>query len=212
MTTTGLIDMDIEELFSPDKIYLTTAAIAVVALFFVSVLAGISVRQRSQGLKSRARYRPRKRLMEGPEKLCFQLLVELFGEKFYVIPQVEVSALLNHKVGSQDRQTAKRFIENKTVDFVLCNKRSLCPICAVKLADPADKPVKKASRNPLDVTPQDLKKFFKSAHLPLVYLTKPETLNRSYLIDEFSKEVYETSRLGRARKNSKDDKKTKNKK
>ena len=30
--------MDIEELFSPDKIYLTTAAIAVVALFFVSVL------------------------------------------------------------------------------------------------------------------------------------------------------------------------------
>lgn len=191
--------MDIEELFSPDKIYLTTAVVAVVGLFFVSVLAGISVRQRSQGLKARARYRPRKRLMEGPEKLCFQLLIELFGEKFYVIPQVEVSALLNHKVGAQDRQTAKRFIENKTVDFVLCNKHTLRPICAVKLAEPRTKNTK-TTRHPLETTPQDLKKFFKSAHLPLVYLTKPEKLNRSYLIDEFSKEVYETSRIGRSRK------------
>jgi len=205
--------MDIEEFFSPDKIYLTTAAIAIIALFLVSILAGVSIRQRSQSLKARARYRPRKRLMEGPEKLCFQLLIELFGEKFYVIPQVEVSALLNHKVGSQDRQTAKRFIENKTVDFVLCNKRSLCPICAVKLASPTDRrPTKKSPRNPLDVTPQDLKKFFKSAHLPLVYLTKPETLNRSYLIDEFSKEVYETSRIGRAHKSARKNTKSKSKK
>ncbi len=179
--------MTFEELFSPDKILITIAVISTLGLFLVSVLIGITTRRRQRQVMTNCRYRPRKRLMEGPEKKCFQMLVDLFGQKFYIIPQVELSALLNHKVGTQDRHAAYHFIEHKTVDFVLCNKRTLRPICAVKL-DEGDK----SSKLPGD-TLEDIQNFFRSARLPFVALPRKQTLTRQNIIDEFSRVIYETS-------------------
>ena len=93
-----------ENLFTPDKIYITVAVIATLAFFFVSVLAGVTIRRRQRQVMTNAQYRPRKRLMDGTEKKCFQLLIELFGNRYYVIPQVELMALLNYNVGTQDTQ------------------------------------------------------------------------------------------------------------
>lgn len=193
--------MTIEEFFAPDRIYITIAAIATLGLFLVSVLIGITTRRRQRQVMTNCRYRPRKRLMEGTERRCFQLLVDLFGQKFYVIPQVSLSALLNHKVGTQDRHAAYHFIENKSVDFVLCNKRTLRPICAVKLDD------NKSSVKDPGSTPQDMQKFFQSAHIPFVYLPKTQNITRQTIIDEFSRVIYETSTIkpgqrGRKRKSS----------
>ncbi len=180
--------MKFEEIFSPDKILITTAVLATLGLFLVSVLIGVTTRRRQRQVMTNCRYRPRKRLMEGPEKKCFQMLIDLFGQKFYIIPQVELSALLNHKVGTQDRHTAYHFIEHKTVDFVLCNKRTLRPICAVKLDEG------KSPKSPGD-TVEDIQKFFHSAHLPFVSLPKKQTLTRQAIIDEFSRVIYETSTI-----------------
>ncbi len=178
----------IEEYLSPDKIYITIAVIATLALFLVSVLAGITTRRRQKEAMERCRYRPRKHLMVGAEKQCFQLLCELFGERFYVIPGVSLSSLLSHKVGLQDRHEAYRFIDNKTVDFVLCNKRTLRPICAVKLAESVDPHDKTPGSDP-----KDMEMFFQSARLPFVYLEDPQKLTRSRIIEEFSRVIYETS-------------------
>lgn len=176
-----------ENLFTPDKIYITIAVIATLAFFFVSVLAGVTIRRRQRQVMTNTQYRPRKRLMDGAEKKCFQLLIELFGNKFYVIPQVELMALLNYRVGTQDRRQARGFIENKTVDFVLCNKRDVRPICAVKLYDP------KAGKE-LGSDPEDMEKFFRSARLPFVYLPKKQSITRQNVIDEFSRIIYEISK------------------
>lgn len=176
-----------ENLFTPDKIYITIAVIATLALFFVSVLAGVTIRRRQRQVMTNTQYRPRKRLMDGTEKKCFQLLIELFGDKFYIIPQVELMALLNYKVGTQDWRQARGFIENKTVDFVLCNKRSVRPICAVKLYDP------KAGQE-IGSNPEDMEKFFRSAHLPFVYLPRRQSITRQNIIDEFSRIIYEISK------------------
>lgn len=182
--------MNWEEFFSPDKIYITVAVIATLLLFLVSVLAGITTRRRYREAMDRCRYRPRKHLMVGAEKQCFQMLNNLFGEKFYVIPGVNLSSLLSHKVGLQDRHEAYRFIENKTVDFVLCNKRSLRPICAVKLEDS----VNPHDKNP-GSSPEDMKKFFRSAHIPFIYLTNTKNLTSERVIEEFSRVIYETSKI-----------------
>ena len=109
----------IEEYLSPDKILITTAVLATLSLFLVSVLAGVTIRRRARDAMEHCRYRPRKHLMVGAEKTCFQLLNDLFGERFYVIPGVNLSSLLSHKVGLQDRRVAYGFIKDKTVDFVL---------------------------------------------------------------------------------------------
>lgn len=182
--------MQIEDLLAPDKIYLTCAAVATLLLFLVSVLAGVTTRRRYREAMERCRYRPRKHLMVGAERQCFQLLNELFGQKFYVIPGVSLDSLLSHKVGAQSRYEAYRFIENKTVDFVLCNKRTLRPICAVKIDDE-----KKYDENNPGSDPKDMEKFFRSAHIPFVRITKPQKLTRQRVIDDFSRVIYETSLL-----------------
>lgn len=182
--------MQIEDLLAPDRIYLTCAAVATLLLFLVSVLAGVTTRRRYREAMERCRYRPRKHLMVGAERQCFQLLNELFGQKFYVIPGVSLDSLLSHKVGAQSRYEAYRFIENKTVDFVLCNKRTLRPICAVKIDDE-----KKYDENNPGSDPKDMEKFFRSAHIPFVRITKPQKLTRQRVIDDFSRVIYETSLL-----------------
>lgn len=184
----------IEEYLSPDKILITVATLATLSLFLVSVLAGVSIRRRARDAMDRCRYRPRKHLMVGAEKACFQLLNDLFGQRFYVIPGVNLSSLLSHKVGLQDRRTAYSFIKDKTVDFVLCNKRTLRPICAVKLEDAAKSTKTKPDKTP-GADPKDMEKFFKSARIPFVYIENPQKLTRSRVIDEFSRVIYETSTM-----------------
>lgn len=181
----------IEEYLSPDKIFITVAVLATLSLFLVSVLAGVTIRRRARDAMDRCRYRPRKHLMVGAEKSCFQLLNDLFGQRFYVIPGVALSSLLSHKVGLQDRRAAYGFIKDKTVDFVLCNKRTLRPVCAVKLEDEKSK---KPDKTP-GASPEDMEKFFKSARIPFVYIENPAKLTRTRVIDEFSRVIYETSTM-----------------
>ncbi len=182
--------MDFNELFSADKIYITVAVIATLLLFLVSVLVGVTNRRRQREAIDRFKYRPRKHLMVGPTRQCFQILNDLFGQRFYIIPEVSLSSLLSHKVGLQDRYAAYRFIDNKTVDFVLCNKRSLRPICAVKLEEGVQNDLKQPGSDP-----HDMEKFFRSAHIPFIYLTKTQRLTPDYIIEEFSRVVYETSKI-----------------
>lgn len=182
--------MNFEDFFSADKIYITVAVIATLLLFLVSVLIGVTTKRRQAEAIDRFKYRPRKHLMVGTEKQCFQMLNDLFGQKFYIIPQVSLSALLSHKVGVQDRYAAYRFIDHKSVDFVLCNKRTLRPICAVKLEDGVQNDAKEPGSDP-----RDMKKFFRSAHIPFIYLTKTQRLTPEHIIEEFSRVVYETSKL-----------------
>lgn len=177
-----------------DTFFMIIAGIAAVAFLIVSILATIITRKRRQEAMGHCRYRPKKSLMTGPERKCFQLLNDIFGQRFYIIPQVDVSALLNHKVGSQNQLEAYGFIENKTVDFVFCNKQTLRPVCAVKLDNG------KTTDRSLGSDPKDMEKFFRSAHLPFVRITKPEKLDRQTIIEEFSRVVYETSILDKHKK------------
>ncbi len=182
--------MNFEEFLQPDRIYITVAVLATLLLFLVSVLAGVTTRRRQRDAMDRFKYRPRKHLMVGTSKQCFQMLNDLFGQKFYVIPEVAISSLLSHKVGTQDRYAAYKFIENKSVDFVLCNKRTLRPICVVKLEDGVQNDAKDPGS-----APEEMEKFFRSAHIPFIYLAKTQRLTPEYIIEEFSRVVYETSQI-----------------
>lgn len=171
-----------------DIFLMIIAGLATVAFLVVSIIAGVAAHRRRQEAMGFCRYRPQKSLMVGSQRKCFQLLNDIFGGRFYVIPQVNVSALLNHKVG-QNPYEAFSFIDNKTVDFVFCNKETLRPVCAVKLDEG------KTPDRSLGADPKDMEKFFQSAHLPFVRISRPDKLDRQTVIEEFSRVVYETSLL-----------------
>lgn len=172
-----------------DRIFITIAGVAIAAFLVISVIAAFETTSRRREVMNHCHYRSRKQLMTGAEKHCFQLLNDIFGQKFYIIPDVKLSALLSHKVGRQNRSAAYSFIDQKTVDFVFCNKQSLRPVCAVKL----DTGVQKSKS--LGSDPKDMEKFFRSAHLPFVRITDPKKLDRQTIIEEFSRVIYETSIL-----------------
>ena len=173
-----------------DVMFMSVAGVALAAFLVVSIIAAITAKRRRQDAIGRCRYRPKKSLMVGNERRCFQLLNDIFGQRFYIIPGVSLSSLLNHKVGSQNRFEAYSYIENKTVDFVFCNKQTLRPVCAVKLDETSNN---NSERNPSEA--KEMESFFRSAHLPFVRITKPTKLDRQTIIEEFSRVIYETSIL-----------------
>lgn len=173
-----------------DTFFITTAVIALLIFLVVSILVGVVNERNHREAVERFHYRPKKQLMTGAQKHCFQILNEIFGERFYIIPDVPLCSLLSHKVGSQSRAEAYSYIENKTADFVFCNKRTIRPVCAVKIDDSGDK---EHSTSSSDL--KDMEKFFRSAHLPFVRITNPKKLDRDTIINEFSRVIYETSLL-----------------
>lgn len=178
-----------------DKIFIIIAGTALIAFLVISFIVAITAKRRRLEAMSHYHYRPKRSLMVGNERRCFQLLNDIFGEKFYIIPNVSLENLLSHKVGNQNRDEAYSFIDHKTVDFVFCNKRTLRPVCAVKFDDNTKSKDKEPGSNP-----KDMEKFFRSAHLPFVRITSPKKLNREFIIEEFSRVIYETSLQGPRKK------------
>lgn len=81
------------------------------------------------------RYRAKKHMMTKAEERCFRALEEKYRAKYYIVPQVHLSALLDHKVKGQNFRGAFAHINGKSVDFVLLDKKTLEVYCAVELDD-----------------------------------------------------------------------------
>lgn len=70
----------------------------------------------------------------------FKVLVELYGDKYYIFPQVHYSHLLEvskHDWKESRRQMAK--LERKSADFVLCKKDDVSPQLVIELDGPTHK-------------------------------------------------------------------------
>lgn len=70
----------------------------------------------------------------------FKILVELYGEKYYIFPQVHYSHLL--EASKHDWREARRLmsrISAKSADFVLCAKGDVSPQLVIELDGPTHK-------------------------------------------------------------------------
>jgi len=65
----------------------------------------------------------------------FNVLVEILENKYYVFPQIHLSAILDNKVVGQNWKAALSHINQKSVDFVICDKEYLKPLIAIELDD-----------------------------------------------------------------------------
>lgn len=72
-------------------------------------------------------------LMWDSEKHVFNMLLKLYGEKFYIFPQVRLSALLNVKNDVKDHDNLYRTIDHYSIDYVFFEKLNISPIIAIEL-------------------------------------------------------------------------------
>ena len=111
--------------------------------------------------KSNYKYYAKSYIMTQREGEFFKTLNEVLGSKWYVVPQVHLSALLNHKVKGQNWKGAFQHINGKSVDFVLLSKETTKPICAIELDDSSHDRADRSARD------DEVERIFKQANIPL---------------------------------------------
>ena len=108
------------------------------------------------------RYTAKRSLMTNVETDFFRTLNRVAGGRYYVFPQVHLSAILDHKVKGQEWKYAFRHINGKSVDYVLCDKATLQPTYAVELDDYTHDQKDRRERD------REVERIFAAANLPLV--------------------------------------------
>lgn len=80
-------------------------------------------------------YKRKEFLMSRAEHEFFDILVEIVGNQYYVFPQIHLCDILDNKVVGQNWKSAFRHINEKSVDFVICDKAYIKPLLAIELDD-----------------------------------------------------------------------------
>lgn len=107
-------------------------------------------------------YTAKDQLMTSTESEFFVRLDNAVSERYYVFPQVHLSALLDHRVKGQDWRFAFRHINGKSVDFVLCDRNNLRPTYAIELDDITHEQTDRRKRD------REVERVFEEANIPLV--------------------------------------------
>lgn len=127
----------------------------------------------SQIKKSQYKYYAKSYVMTSRENECFKILNEIFSSKWFVVPQVHLSALLDYRVKGQNWNAAFRHINGKSVDFVLIGKESYKVICVIELDDSTHSRSDRIERD------AEIERMFKESRIPLARIGRFESMTKS---------------------------------
>lgn len=117
------------------------------------------------------------------ELTLYRTLLELYGDKYYIFPQMSYGRLIQVKKG-EDRKYRNRF-DKKIADFVLCDKEQAVAKFVIELDGPSHMSEKKIERDEL------VDRMMRRIGLPILHL-KTENMNK-----EFIKEAIANALAGR---------------
>lgn len=72
-------------------------------------------------------------IMRSDERQFFDVLMKLYGDTYYVYPQVRLAAILDVKNDVKDHDNLYRQIDHLSLDFVLFDKTAMSPLVAIEL-------------------------------------------------------------------------------
>ncbi len=157
--------------------------ILVVALFlFLALVLVVRIKSNPSQRVSKPvyKYYSKRHIMTKREGKFFETLCNIFDDKCYIVPQVHLSSLLDHRVKSQNWKSAFYHINGKSVDYVLLKRRDLSVLCAVELDDATHDSNDRISRD------AEIERIFNSANIPLVRLRSPERMTKQDIVDTFA--------------------------
>ena len=153
--------------------------LVIVAIFLLKVGLSNASSKRKVFKDNVYNYSAKNLLMTRTEAEFFIKLDQVVKGRYYVFPQVHLSALLDHQIKGQDWRYAFRHINGKSVDFVLCDRVTLRPTYAIELDDLTHE---QADRRKRDI---EVERIFKEANLPIVRFKNKE-VSESEIIQALS--------------------------
>lgn len=145
-----------------DNSYVIFAVIFIAVVLVAAIKISSGSEKRKVFKNNKYSYYAKEQVMTRAETEFFKKLNETVEERYFVFPQVHLSALLDYRVKGQDWRIAFRHINGKSVDFVLCDKTSLQPAYAIELDDATHEKPDRVERD------AEVEIIFKEAQLPLV--------------------------------------------
>lgn len=126
-------------------------------------------------------YKTAQFIMSKPEHDCYDALLGAVGDHYRVFPQIHLSTFLSEVIPGQNYEHARRHINQKSVDFLLCDKTYLNPKLAIELDDATHSRPDRIERD------DEVARILRDANFPLLRLTHadfslPEILKSKILI------------------------------
>lgn len=149
-------------------------------LVFVVVVAGLVMElMRKRGRATvEYKYKAKKFFLSAVEHKMYDALVAGVGQNYYVFAQVHLPSIVDNKVVGQNWRGAFRHIDEKSVDFVLCDKAYISPKLVIELDDSSH------LRNDRQERDREVERILKMAGVPLLRLSVKSELAPSVLAQQ----------------------------
>lgn len=113
----------------------------------------------------------------------YKVLLELFGDKYHIFPQVNYSHLIQPKKSTWEEERRHRSrIDRKSADFVLCDKDRVVPQLIIELDGSVHNFKSKQARD------QFINELTKLVDLPILHL-KTGNIDREFIRAEVNKKL-----------------------
>lgn len=125
-------------------------------------------------------YKKREFFMSRAEHDFYDKLIATIGKDYYVFAQVHLPTILDNKVVGQNWKGAFRHIDEKSVDFVLCDKNYISPKLVIELDDKSHEREDRVGR---DI---EVERILKEANMPLLRLKNSDNFSSTELIEKIN--------------------------
>ncbi len=146
-------------------IFVVGAIVVVVEVFF----------DKDGIVKKEYKYNRKNFFLSRAEHECYDALMAAVGQDYFIFAQVHLPTILDNKVVGQNWRGAFKHINEKSVDFVLCDKSYIAPKLVIELDD---KSHERADRKIRDT---EIERILKEAGIPLLRLENRGSFNANEL-------------------------------
>jgi hypothetical protein len=123
-------------------------------------------------------YSRRDALMTRAERECYTALVAEMGNDYHFFPQIHLDSLVIPTDSGPSRLYAFQHINQKSVDFVACDKVNLNPLFAIELDDKSHNLPRRIARD------KEVERILDEAKIPLVRVRNQGQFNARELAQE----------------------------
>lgn len=108
---------------------------------------GKAAKEGKEGKKAEYIYSRKEAVMTAMEASFYHRLETVVEGRYYIFPQIHLSALLVNQTKGKYWKAAFQRINRTSVDYVLCDKQTMAPVYAIELDDTSHDTTKRRARD-----------------------------------------------------------------
>ncbi len=128
-------------------------------------------------------YRRKDYLLTKAERSFFGVLQHAVNEEYLIFSKVRIGDLLYVRKGTEKRQRFQNYINQKHVDFVLCDKESVKPLLVIELDDSSHQSNRRRKRDNF------VDRAMQAAELSILHIPAQQAYNVRELTDQIQSAV-----------------------